>query len=160
MISYAILIVQFLCLSFWIGGSIVVLMIVGPEVFRRDTASSGPEVIMTRILARFNAVFLVTAFLLAATLYLQLALLSDALSIKLRIALSLVMLAILFGTYVRFSLAPRMKSLRFEEKQSAEESNPGRLQAFRKLHGRSLGIFVVNLFLGVAAVITLILPIR
>ena len=160
MISYTILVLQFLCLSLWVGGSVIVLMIVGPEVFRRETATSAPEEIMTRILVRFNTAFLVSALLLAGTLYLQLVSLSDALSIKLRIALSLVMLAVLFGTYVRFSLGPRMKDLRAREPGDPKTQNEGHLDSFRKLHGRSLGVFVVNLFLGIGVVIILILPVR
>ncbi|MBI2619126.1 MAG: DUF4149 domain-containing protein [Ignavibacteriales bacterium] len=157
MISSVILITQFLCLSFWIGGSLVVLTIVGPEVFRRDSGSSVPESVMARILARFNTAFLFAALLLAATLYVQLVFLSNVLSIKLRIALSLVILAVLLGTYVRVALAPRGKRTmagtekRYDEPLK-ETQTPG------KFHGRSVGVLIVNLVLGIVVVITLVLP--
>lgn len=144
MISSLILIIQVLCLSLWVGGSAVHLLVITPTLLR-DLPREQAVPMAGSILRRFGAVLLPALFVLAGTILIQVGALSGTTGLKLRFALILVFGGMLVSVYDRYLLLPRMLS--------------GDEQEFRKLHRRSLSLVVMNLFLGIAVVITFIIPI-
>lgn len=144
MVSSLILIIQVLCLSLWIGGSAVLWLVVTPQVFThmpRETAGA----LAGHIFRKFSSAMLAVLFVLAATILIQLAGLSESAGLKLRFALILVFGGMLLSMYDRYILSPRLRS-----------ANPDGLG---KTHRQSVVLFVLNLFLGIAVVITFIVPI-
>lgn len=154
MISYFILVLQFVCLSVWVGGGLVVLMVVAPQVFSSLSRSQAGAV-MAPILRKFGSALLFSLVVLTISLSIQLLVLSGLAALKLRIAMSLSSLSILFTVYERYVLAPHMEHLRTTI--DMEVDHDGR-KLFRRLHVRSMVLFGVNLFLGFAVVMTLIAP--
>jgi len=158
MISYLILVLQFVCLSFWVGGTVVLLMIVAPHLFEIKPISKASEIIAP-IMRRFSSALagiLVVFFLL---LSLQLVVLSSSVSLKLRLALSLTALATLLTVYNRFTIMPKLDEFR-TRLSGIDDDNPDNKDAqwYRRTQGRSLILLTVNLFLGIGVVIILILP--
>lgn len=154
MISYFILVFQFLSLSFWIGGSAVLLLIASPAPLRALSGHPDSVGVMTSSFKKYYSLFILNAILLALTLYLQIAFLSHGILFRLRIAMLFVSVAMLIATYHRFSLTPAIEKIR-EQGDPAEGQKNMKVQ---NLHRRSLILFSLNLFLGVAVVITLLLP--
>ena len=156
MTSYFILVVQFVCLSIWLGGILVVLAVVAPQVFRTLERAQSARV-MPPILGKFSSVLLGDLVVLTITLWIQLITLSGSAGLKLRIAVSICALSILLTVYDRYGVSARLERLSRTFEAGSDEK--GR-KAFRRLHARSMVLFVVNLFLGLAVVMTLIAPLR
>ena len=154
MISYLLLLLQFLSLSFWIGGLATLLMIVVPSVYRSNPHSTEATDILIPLIKSFSSALIVNTIFLGVTLFVQIAFLSQGLHLKLRIALSLVSLALLISAYQRFSLASSKDGTPADRGDADNEKVDVRRQR------RSLALHVVNLFLGVAVVMTLLLPFR
>lgn len=156
MTTYFILIVQFVCLSIWLGGILVILTVVAPQVFRaleREQAARA----MPRILSKFSSFLLGDLVVLTISLWLQLVMLSGPAAIRLRIAVSLTCLSILLTVYDRYGVSPRLERIGRAFESGPEEKER---KEFRRLHARSMILFVVNLILGFAVVMTLIAPLR
>lgn len=153
--SSLILIIQILCLALWIGGSGVLLAFVTPEIFGQlpDRAQAGK--LAASILRKFRTALLAAAVILGLTVWIQIIALGPATALKLRLVLIFVSFAILIESYNRFFVADRMRRIAEDPAESLADSGEGE---FRKLHRRSFQSFVLNLFLGIAVVITLILP--
>ncbi|HLA69208.1 MAG TPA: DUF4149 domain-containing protein [Bacteroidota bacterium] len=158
MMTYLVLILQFVCLSLWIGGTTVLLTIVAPSAFRTSPLEGASELVAL-IMRRYNGLLAFLQVFLLATLYLQLLLLSDSIGLKLRIALSLTSLATLLTVYLRFTMLPGIEALR-SRLHTSEITDPGNeeIRRIRRAVGRSMMLLTVNLFLGLCVVITLILP--
>lgn len=157
MISYFILVFQFLSLSFWIGGSAVLLLIAVPATSQALSGHPDSVDIVGSFFKRYYSFFILNAILLAVTLYLQIAFLSHGILFKLRIAMTFVSVAMLIAAYHRFSLTPAIERMRAQGSPPAAQEKIGGMKV-QSLHRRSLILFSVNLFLGVAVVITLLLP--
>jgi uncharacterized membrane protein len=156
MASYLILIIQFICLSLWVGGIAVILLVVAPTTFASLNASEAGGV-MSPILRRFGSLFLTCLVVLTISFSVQLVLLSGFAALKLRIAMSLSSLAILFTVYDRYGLSPRLEHMR--RTLDLESDKEGKKE-FRRLHVRSMVLVAVNLFLGVLVVMILIAPLH
>ncbi|MEX1138650.1 MAG: DUF4149 domain-containing protein [Bacteroidota bacterium] len=153
--SSLILIIQILCLALWIGGSVVVLAFVTPEIFGQLADKSQAGRIAGAILKKFRTLLLAAAVILGITIWIQIIALGPMMALRLRLALILVSFSILIESYIRFFVSDRMKRLYAD---SAEKTaSPGENE-YRNLHRRSLQGFVLNLFLGITVVITLALP--
>ncbi|MEX2117791.1 MAG: DUF4149 domain-containing protein [Bacteroidota bacterium] len=129
--------------------------IVTPEIFGQLVDRSQAGRIAAAILEKFHASVLVAVVILGVTIWIQLIALGPSIAIRLRVALMLVSLAILIETYVRFIVLNRMRKIL---KESAETGTRGGKDEFRRLHNRSTRSFLLNLFLGIAVVITLVMP--
>lgn len=153
--SSLILIIQILCLALWIGGSVVLLAFVTPEIFGQlpDRAMAGK--LAGSILRKFRTTLLAAAVTFGITIWIQIIALGPAMALKLRLVLILVSFSILIESYIRFFVADRMKRIAEDPAESPADSGESE---FRKLHKRSLQSFVLNLFVGIAVVITLIVP--
>ncbi len=157
MMTYLILILQFVCLSIWIGGSTVIVVMAAPSIFDNiDLQSAGA--IMGLLMRRFVGILTALQILLLGSLYLQLLVLSNSLNLKLRLALSFTALAILLTVYLRFTLLPRINELRSTLSETDESRESRQKRIYKRSQGRSLMALAVNLFLGLCVVITLILP--
>ncbi len=152
--SSLILIIQILCLALWVGGSAVILMFVTPEIFGRLTDRIQAAKIAGAILEKFRASLLVGCFTLGITIWIQLIALGPAIALKLRLVLMFVSLSILIEIYVRFIVIRRMRRILGESAGAGVHGG----QEFKRLHARSMQSFLLNLFLGIAVVITLVLP--
>ncbi|GJQ20665.1 MAG: hypothetical protein HBSIN02_10200 [Bacteroidia bacterium] len=144
MISSLILILQVLCLSLWIGGSAVLWLLVAPQIFMQVPREMAGALTGT-IFRRFSSAMLGVLVILAATILVQLAGASESAGLKLRFALILVFGGMLLNVYDRYILSPRMHSANTD--------------GSRRIHRQSVVLFVLNLFLGIAVVITFIVPI-
>lgn len=152
------LILQFLSLTFWVGGSFILLVIVAPSVFRHSPNKSFAGNILSPMFRRFGSIFIFNALFLTSTLYLQMLALGDGVDVRLKLALSLTSFAVFVAVYGRLILHTHMEHLR---KQMTEESNDTirqeeiRSQFFR-LHGRSMVLFGLNFLVGVLVIAVLI----
>ncbi len=153
MMTYLVLVLQFVCLALWVGGTTVLLVIVAPSSSRIKSFGEAREM-MLLILKRFHGLLVVLQLLLLATLSLQLLLLSGSVGLKLRLALSLVSIGMLLTVHFRYTVLPRLASRDSIEEE--ERSNPGEARSVRS-HERSATL-LANLFLGISVVIILILP--
>lgn len=155
MSSSLILIIQILCLALWIGGSAVLLAIVTPEIFAQLPDKTLAGRLVGFILRKFRTVLLAAAVIFGITIWVQIIALGPVMALKLRLVLILVSCSILVECYIRFFVSDRMRKI----VEDPVESMAGSIESeLRKLHKRSLQSFVLNLFLGIAVVITLILP--
>jgi uncharacterized membrane protein len=150
--SSLILIVQFLCLSLWIGGSAAIALIVTPEIFRRLDDKNQAGALTGGIIGKFRGSVLIAIVILGITIWIQIIALGSATALKLRLVLMLVSLAILIETYVRFVVFNRMGRIQAGLADSGEENE------FARLHKRSRQSFLLNFFLGIAVVIALVMP--
>jgi uncharacterized membrane protein len=153
--SSLILIVQFLCLSLWIGGSAAVALIVTPEIFRQLDDKHQAGVLTGDIIGKFRTSVLVAIVVLGITIWIQIIALGSAAALKLRLVLMLVSLALLIETYVRFVVSNRMGRI---QAGAAEVRIEGKENEFARLHRRSKQSFVLNFLLGIAVVIALVIP--
>jgi len=153
--SSLILIVQIFCLAIWIGGSAVILLLVTPEIFGQIADRGHAGKLAGAILEKFRALLLVAGFILGITVWIQLIALGPAIALRLRLVLMLVSLSILIEAYVRFGVSNRMRGILA---QSSESEILARKDEFIKLHKRSMRSFLLNLFIGIAVVITLVMP--
>ena len=157
MMTYLILVLQFVCLSFWIGGTTVLIAVVAPSSFRMKPLEAVE--LVTIVLKRYGGLLAGLQVFLLATLYLQLMLLSDSIGLKLRLALSITSLAMLLTVYLRFTVLPRAEMiLRHSGEPGMNDSAGEDVRGFGRTLGRSLTLLSVNLFLGLCVVIILILP--
>jgi hypothetical protein len=114
---------------------------------------------MGLIMRRYVGLLALLQVFLLASLYLQFLVLSDSLSLKLRLALSFTSLATLLTVYLRFTMLPRIDALRSTLPESdPDEHESARTYLFRRSQGRSMMALATNLFLGLCVVIILILP--
>jgi hypothetical protein len=158
MMTYLILVLQFVCLSLWVGGVTVILSVVTPSAFRLQSPEEADE-LMILILKRYNSLLAALQVFFLATLYLQLLLLSNSVSLKLRLALSLTALATLLTVYFRYTVLPRDNAARPGSSVSERSSRGGEeVRDGRGIRGRSMTLLTMNLFLGLCVVIILILP--
>lgn len=158
MISYFILVLQFICLSYWLGGTIVLLMIVAPRLFEISPISKASEIV-SPIMRRYTGALVVILIFFVLLLSLQLTFLSSSVSLKLRLALSLSGLATVLTVYNRYTIIPNLDQ--FRTKLSAlDDEDPQNKDAlwYRRTQGRSLILLMVNLFIALGVVIILILP--
>ena len=155
MMTYLILVLQFVCLSLWVGGVTVILSVVTPSAFRVQSPEEA-DALMILILKRYNSLLAALQVFFLATLYLQLLILSNSVGLKLRLALSLTALATLLTVYFRYTVLPRDDTTMHGSERSSrggEEARDG-----RGIRGRFMTLLTVNLFLGLCVVIILILP--
>jgi putative copper export protein len=145
MISSLILIIQVLCLSLWIGGSATIVLIVSPELSKHLSREQAVS-IAGKVGRRLGTLMLPVLFLLAATILVQLAGMSGAANLKMRLALIFVFGGLLLVVYNRYLISPRIR-------RAADDIT------FRRLHNRSVMLLVLNLFLGISVVITFIVPV-
>ena len=110
MISSLVLVLQFLCLSLWIGGSAVLRFVVVPGSIPGTNEVTNEELI-SLIMGKYRRLLLPVLLFLVLTLFIQLVVLTHALGGKLRISIALVSIAALLETYVRFALFPRLQKL-------------------------------------------------
>lgn len=152
--SSLILIIQILCLAIWIGGSVVLLAFVTPEIFEQLPDRTQAGRLAGSILRRFRTASLAAAVMLGLTIWIQIIGLGPAMGLKLRLVLILVSFSILLESYVRFFVTARMQRIGEDPAGPQADAATG----FRKLHRLSLQSFLLNLLLGIAVVITLIVP--
>lgn len=157
MMTYLILVLQFVCLSLWIGGATVLVSIVSPSVFRSRSPEEAEE-LMILISKRYAGLLAALQIFLLATLSLQLLLLAGSLLLRLRLALGLTTLAILLTVYFRFTFLPRAEHRDQRNAQRIDARGSAKAQGGRRLPGSMLTLLTVNLFLGLCVVIVLILP--
>ncbi len=153
--SSLILIVQILCLALWIGGSMAIVLIVTPEIFRWIDDKNQAESMARGILRKFRVSVLIAIVVLGITIWIQIIVLSSATALKLRLVLMLVSLAILIETYIRFIVLNRMRTI---QAGLAEKRIPRGEDELARLHRRSKQSFLLNLFLGIVVVIALVMP--
>ncbi len=157
MMTYLILVLQFVCLSLWVGGATVLLSVVSPSVFR-SRAPEGAEELMILISKRYAGLLAALQIFLLAMLSLQLLLLSSSLYLRLRLALSLTALAILLTVYFRFTFVPHAENQDQRNTERTDVTGSAKAQSGGRFPGRMMTLLTVNLFLGLCVVIVLILP--
>ncbi|MBI3580457.1 MAG: DUF4149 domain-containing protein [Ignavibacteriales bacterium] len=160
MATSVFLTLQFLSLSFWVGGSFILLVVVAPSVFRHSPDKNLAGYILSPIFRRFGSLFIFNALFLTSTLYLQMLALGDGVNFKLKLALSLTSFAVFVAVYGRLILHTHIEYLR---NQMAEESSDSTRQEeirsqFFRLHGRSMVLFGMNFLVGVLVIAILIFP--
>ena len=153
MMTYLVLVLQFISLALWVGGTTVLLVIVAPS--SRITSPEDAGALMLLVFKRFHGLLAGLQLLLLATLFLQLLLLSGSLGLKLRLAMSFVSVALLLTVHFRYTVLPRF--LAQHSISGGESKNPGESPAIRSW-GRSMMTLGANLFFGISVVIILILP--
>jgi uncharacterized membrane protein len=159
MISVIVLIIQFLSISLWIGGSFVLLALVAPIVFQTLPLRSDAGDLMVKILRAFNVSLTLSLVILFFSLSGQIVFLGSSIQGKLRFVLSMVVLALGINVFLRASLFSRIEQVRLSLRGKLAESDRQSYQErFRRLHGQSMALFVFTSFLGVTVAIALLLP--
>lgn len=154
MASTFVLVSQFLCLSVWIGGSVAVFAMTRSPLSALADNSVASETIRGAILDRFRPVHMTAMALLGVTVWIQLLMLGPVLALKLRFVLLLVSVALLAQTYERFAIARHRMKRRQTERRPEEDD----LHSLTDLNDRSMRLLALNLFIGIAVVITLLIP--
>jgi uncharacterized membrane protein len=152
-ISTLVLIVEVLSLSFWIGGSSVLLLVVLPGVVSLPFGEQRAGDLVSTIVMKFRRLLFPLLLIMLLCLLGQLFALNASVGFKLRLSIGFVTAAVLLESYNRFRLMPLALRIASLEQPTSEEK-----REFRERWTRSLRILTLNLFLGVAVVISLITP--
>lgn len=156
--SSLLLTAQFLSLCLWVGTSFALFVLVGPHVMKQASSERAGQLLMSDITRGYSGLFVANALFLLITLFVQTIFLSPFLGMKLRLASSLVSLALFIALYDRHILGRRMRNVRkrMEEVTSEEFANHDDRREFLRLHSRSLFLLFLNSLLGIGVIVVLI----
>jgi uncharacterized membrane protein len=165
MASILILITQFLSLSFWVGGSLTLVLVVHPVMTSSPERSETDRIRLGLLLQRFRVWFVGITLVLLSTTSVQLLLLRGEVSLKLKVVLVLTGVALLSTVYGIFgnrrpqNLFRQLKNItKPADVESLTKQGNHRLDL--EQHNRSaLALLHFNLMIGIAVVLTFLIPV-
>jgi len=140
-------------LSLWVGGMSLFTFVLTPVIFRSYPRDMAGEIVGTL----FPSYFLFTLAVSAAALALLLLSLQGSSTLRSRISLAMVSLAVVLSLYVNFGLYPEaVKAKNAVRSFETAPDNPSRLR-FRRLHAQSA---VLNLIMIADGLTLLVMQMR